>query len=824
MRPRSLVAPNATQKVRPENLVVAATAIAAASPFPMHRTKTPRECPGGRRGRPTEASGRRDQAGLARDLRLERDVAVKTLTGVSVSRLMALKPEAWAMATVTHPAVAEIHGIESWRGRPILVVEFLPGGTLADKLRRGPLPAPRALSVTTLLADALAALHEAGYLHGDVKPSNIGFTSNGSPKLLDFGLARETNDADTQGGTLRYLSPEVLSGLPAEEADDVWSLCVVLHEMVAGEHPFAGGGDSQLAFWTLEHLVEHGRLVPDELAQAFAARRIFGIGGSVQQFLDGVQAGRPWWQAAARSAGNGALMRIAPIVIAHLRTADPAFWSDAALCAAITHNDRGSIGTCTAFAGMLGELLARDRPPDPQWWVNRYVTVARDVEGNSCYRPRGGAFPDYRGPIWRFVEEHVPSALKDSLSVREAGRLWYSGAFLLETVPAVLFILARYGEDPEEATVRAVNDTKDNDTIAAIVGAAVGALHGEDALPRRWRDGLLGRTTADDDGRIFELLDRAEMRFGCEARNTSLVQAGDERVTRTRSKAAGGPGPAARVGPAMLARAQGCLLGQLAGDAPGGLVEFQTPKAIRRRYPKGVREMAGGGTWDTLAGQPTDDSELALTLARTLVEHGRYDPDALRKAYVSWLESEPFDCGATIVAGLTGRPNVGSQANGALMRISPLGIFGANLLAVDPACAVSTVGTRVGATDRETAAVGADPGGHPYRAPDSPVLPDAGASAQGSRGDGAGLRGQGGLRPADDAHAAGPVGHRCGVAAGLRLGAAGRGAERVGLLARLRRVRRHAVAPARARSADPGDAPRPAGGPPLPRLDGHRGP
>ena len=155
-----------------------------------------------------------------------------SVTGVSVSRLMALKPEAWAMATVTHPAVAEIHGIESWRGRPFLVVEFLPGGTLADKLRRGPLPAPRALSVTTLLADALAALHEAGYLHGDVKPSNIGFTSNGSPKLLDFGLARETNDADTQGGTLRYLSPEVLSGLPAEEADDVWSLCTASRSRV----------------------------------------------------------------------------------------------------------------------------------------------------------------------------------------------------------------------------------------------------------------------------------------------------------------------------------------------------------------------------------------------------------------------------------------------------------------------------------------------------------------------------------------------------------------------------------------------------------------
>ena len=191
-------------------------------------------------------SGGMGAAYLARDLRLERDVAVKTLTGESVSRLMASKPEAWAMATVTHRAVAQIHGIESWRGRPFLVVELLPRGTLADRLRRGPVPAPRALDIAGLLADALAAVHEAGYLHGDVKPGNVGFASDGSPKLLDFGLAREANDATSTGGTLGYLSPEVLSGRPADEADDVWSLCVMLYEMVSGGHPFAGGGAGEV--------------------------------------------------------------------------------------------------------------------------------------------------------------------------------------------------------------------------------------------------------------------------------------------------------------------------------------------------------------------------------------------------------------------------------------------------------------------------------------------------------------------------------------------------------------------------------------------------
>ena len=183
---------------------------------------------------------------LARDLRLERDVAIKILTERSLVRLMGLKPEAWAMSTVTHPAVAQIHGIESWRGRSFLVVEFLAGGTLEDRLREGPLAPSQAVSVVARLADALAALHEKGFLHGDVKPSNIGFTSEGSPKLLDFGLAHAVDDATIVGGTLPYLSPEVLAGRPAAEADDVWSLCVVLYEMVSGRHPFAGGALEQV--------------------------------------------------------------------------------------------------------------------------------------------------------------------------------------------------------------------------------------------------------------------------------------------------------------------------------------------------------------------------------------------------------------------------------------------------------------------------------------------------------------------------------------------------------------------------------------------------
>ncbi len=129
--------------------------------------------------------------------------------------------------------------------------------------------------------------------------------------------------------------------------------------------------------------------------------------------------------------------------------------------------------------------------------------------------------------------------------------------------------------------------------------------------------------------------------------------------------------------PGMVERAQGCLLSQLAGDALGGLVEFRSPRDIQKDYPNGVRLLQDGGTWGTIAGQPTDDSELALALARLLAAQRRYDLALARAAYQEWLASNPFDCGHTIRRGLRGQPDPDSQANGALMRISLLGIFGA---------------------------------------------------------------------------------------------------------------------------------------------------
>ena len=146
----------------------------------------------------------------------------------------------------------------------------------------------------------------------------------------------------------------------------------------------------------------------------------------------------------------------------------------------------------------------------------------------------------------------------------------------------------------------------------------------------------------------------------------------------------------ATVSDSVLDRSRGCLFGQVVGDNLGALVEFMAGSTIRRLYPGGVRDLEDGGQWDILAGQATDDSELAIALARTLVSTGRHDEEAAAAAYGAWLQSGPFDCGNTTAQALgpasraayglkaaaaRSSASVESQANGSLMRIAPVGIW-----------------------------------------------------------------------------------------------------------------------------------------------------
>jgi ADP-ribosylglycohydrolase len=272
--------------------------------------------------------------------------------------------------------------------------------------------------------------------------------------------------------------------------------------------------DTQMTFWTLKQLIEDGGLIPDNLARHFCKHRIMGIGSTTKEFVVNYKDRHiPWHAAGLDALGNGVLMRIAPIVVPYLKNPHSSMYADAALDTMITHNAFGNVATCVAFVNILWELLAMSSPPEPNWWLDTYCSEAHELEGNTQYCPKIAHHDYYQGPLWQFTDKVVREASNRRMTTLEACNWWGSGASLFETVPSVLYILATNAGNAEEAIIRAVNDTKDNDTIAAIVGAAVGALHGLKGIPDRWIDGLTGRIKGNDDGEVFKLILKAKQAF-----------------------------------------------------------------------------------------------------------------------------------------------------------------------------------------------------------------------------------------------------------------------------------------------------------------------
>jgi eukaryotic-like serine/threonine-protein kinase len=201
------------------------------------------------------AAGGMGEVWAARDLPLDRPVAVKVLGGALAGDGRAaerLRREARAAGRLDHANIARVLDLGEQDGRPYLVMELLEGESLAARIdRAGPMAPAEAARVVAAVADALQAAHSAGVVHRDVKPGNVFLTSGGQVKVLDFGIASAAGETGlTTGGllgTAAYLAPERALGQPTTPASDLYSLGVVLYELLAGRRPFEGGSDVELA-------------------------------------------------------------------------------------------------------------------------------------------------------------------------------------------------------------------------------------------------------------------------------------------------------------------------------------------------------------------------------------------------------------------------------------------------------------------------------------------------------------------------------------------------------------------------------------------------
>lgn len=196
---------------------------------------------------------------LAHDTQLDRRVALKVLLAEfcsDVERVQRFKLEAKAASALNHPNIITIHEVGESDGLLYIATEFVDGETLRDKISAGSLSIPACVKVAEQVADAISAAHEAHIVHRDIKPENIMIRRDGYAKILDFGLAKPTPNhksgdeaatmqmVQTQAGlvmgSVRYMSPEQARGKKTDERTDVWSLGVVLYEMVTGRNPFEG--------------------------------------------------------------------------------------------------------------------------------------------------------------------------------------------------------------------------------------------------------------------------------------------------------------------------------------------------------------------------------------------------------------------------------------------------------------------------------------------------------------------------------------------------------------------------------------------------------
>jgi serine/threonine protein kinase/tetratricopeptide (TPR) repeat protein len=388
----------------------------------------------------------------ARDSRLERDVAIKLLDALTEGTLrVRFEREARAASALNHPNICSVYDVGEFEGHPFLVMELLEGQTLREYINTRPRDFGQIVQLTTEVADALEAAHAKHIVHRDIKPANIFVTERGHAKLLDFGLASRvargagSGETSTQRmltgpgsalGTIAYMSPEQARGEVVDARTDLWSLGVVLYEMVSGSRPFEGSTAAVVFDAILNKapvpVRERNPEVPAELARIITrllekdrALR-YQTAGEVRAELEAIRSSTVAAQNVKRSGDReSALSRkrvvgwlryaVASVVLAtialggflwHRSQAKPLTDQDILVLADFTNTTGDSV-----FDGTLREALAIRLEESP------FLKVMSDEELRQDLRLMG-----------RSPDQHITNDIAREVCIREADKAMISGS------------------------------------------------------------------------------------------------------------------------------------------------------------------------------------------------------------------------------------------------------------------------------------------------------------------------------------------------------------------------------------------------------------
>jgi Tol biopolymer transport system component len=385
----------------------------------------------------------------ARDTKLGRDVALKILPGVFATdpdRLARFQREAQVLASLNHPNIGHIYGLEETDGVRALVLELVEGPTLADRVVQGPIPIDEALRIARQIAEALDAAHEQGVIHRDLKPANIKVRENGTVKVLDFGLAKLAAP-DTRGaggmaglsqsptvtspaatltgvilGTAAYMAPEQARGKAVDKRADIWAFGVVLYEMFTGQRLFEGETVSDTLIEVATKEPDWNR-VPAKVHRLLRRclekdpkKRLRDIGEAWFVFEDAPQAGtvqavspHAWWRTAGWVAALAVFaIALASLAFIHFRETPPVAEVVRFQIPPPGKSDIAGYSVVVSPDGRRVAFVAPGAGGAPQLWVRSLdLLESRPLAGTE-----GVLIPAFWSPDSRFIGFAVQGKLK----------------------------------------------------------------------------------------------------------------------------------------------------------------------------------------------------------------------------------------------------------------------------------------------------------------------------------------------------------------------------------------------------------------------------